>query len=168
MDEDLSRQERQLAAASSQIDELDKSGRHHEAQRLRTVHQRVAADLARLRQAVADDWRSMRADALAATRELAREMGSVDAKLTGWYEDELVSLDQAFEDTVRDADQMKHPDVPVEDSGYQALEAQIAEARKRRAEIASTPLAERQEAVDRYSAAVQDVIESWRVLSAHA
>jgi hypothetical protein len=159
MDDEPTRHQQRLDEAGRQIDELDKRGNRQAAARLRGVHRRVVDDFARLRRAAAGDWKRMRADAQAGARELAREMGEVDTRLLGWYAADLATLDESLDDLEGSVAQTK-------DAGRsEALRARIAQARRRRAAIASASPDDEKAAVESYSAAVQDAIENWRKVS---
>jgi hypothetical protein len=156
MDHEVLRHQRRIDAAGEWIDGLERADPRATA-RLRRVHERVRSDFARLRQAFADDWHRMKIDAAAGWRELADEMGSIDSTLLGWYEDELVTLDQTLHDVTIELERTH-----AADAGRAELRAQIEEAKRRRQAIGSTPPSEQRAAVERYSTAVQDVLETWR------
>jgi hypothetical protein len=172
MDPEVVRHQQQLEAVGARIDTLQKQGDARAAARLRAVHDRVKADFARLRQAYADDWHRMRKDAESGFRELRDELGAVDSVMVGFHDDEVRTLDQSLDEVTRELEQLHADDTAskerrraVDERGIAEVRAQIEEAKKRRMAIASTPPAQQSAAVDSYSAAVQQVVDSWRRVS---
>jgi hypothetical protein len=172
MDPDVVHHQQELEAAGARIDAIQQKGDARAAAQLRKTHERVQGDFARMRRAFADDWHRMRKDAEAGLRELKDEMASVDTVMIGWHDEEVRTLDQSLDEVTSELEQLRADDVAskerrraVDERGVAEVRAQIDEAKKRRAAIAAAPPEQQKAAVDSYSAAVQDVLESWRRLS---
>jgi hypothetical protein len=172
MDPEVTHHQHELEAAGARIDDLQRRGDAQAAARLRATHQRVEADFARMRRAFSDDWHRIRKDAEAGLRELKDEMGAVDSVMVGWHDDEVRTLDQSLDEVTGELEKLHASDVAsserrlaVDERGVAEVRAQIEEAKKRRQAIDATPPEQQKAAVDRYSQAVQEVVESWRRVS---
>jgi hypothetical protein len=142
MDRDVERHQEQLDAAGKHLD------------RLRALHERLQGDFARLRRAFSDDWHRIRSDAQAGFRELHDELGHVDHVISGWHDEEVRVLDQSLAEVTAEVSRL-HAEDPE-------LRALIEEAQRRRQALTASTPADQRDAVERYSASVQDLVERWR------
>jgi|GEM_PF-5748435 len=134
---------------------------------LPTVHERVRVDFARLWQAFSGDWQRISKDAEAGLRKLKDEMGSVDSMVIGWHENEIAKLDRSVDEMTNALEQLHTDDVASKErrrdvDARSIAKDSVAEAKRRREAMATTPPAEQRAAVDSYSAAGQEVVEGWR------
>jgi len=83
-------------------------------------------------------------------------MGSVDSMVIGWHEDEIAKLDRSVDEATNGLEQLHTDDVASKERRRDVdargiAKDSVAEAKRRREAMATTPPAEQRAAVDSYS-----------------
>jgi hypothetical protein len=106
----------------------------------------------RLHDARARRHRQHKANRETAEYEHAIESAAIESKMSGWFEDEIMTLDQCLAEMERDH------------SASAQMQSLIAAAKQRRNSAEAASSSARPEAIDRYYEAVQDVLDARRQL----